>query len=97
MIWLIPNLPVLFFILGVIYGFLHPGREKRLGILKKSIGIGVILGIIFGSIFAFFLPGLFGILALGATVLAFVFLVLSIAVPFVIGTIVGDLIEGLLK
>ncbi len=92
----IPNIPLLAFLLGIVYGVLHPGREDRIGMLKKSIGIGVLLGLIFGILIALFLPGILSVFALGITVFAFLVLVLSIAIPFVIGTLIGDIIESLL-
>ena len=93
----IPNLPLIFFILGVIYGLVHPGREDRLGMLKKSIGIGFLLGLVFGILIAMFLPGILSIFAVGMSIVAFTMLVLTIAIPFIIGTILGDLIELLIR
>ncbi len=93
----IPNLPLIFFILGVIYGLLHPGREDRLGMLKKTIGIGFLLGLIFGILIAIFLPGILSLFAVGVSIVAFTMLVLTIAIPFIIGTILGDLIELLIR
>ena len=93
----IPNLPLIIFILGVIYGLIHPGREDRLGMLKKSIGIGLLLGLIFGLLLALFLPGIFSIFAVGMSVIAFTMFVLTIAIPFIIGTLFGDLIERLIR
>ncbi len=92
----IPNLPLIFFILGVIYGLFHPGREDRLGMLKKSIGIGFLLGLIFGLLIAMLLPGVLSLFAVGLSVIAFTILVLTIAIPFIIGTLLGDLIERLI-
>ncbi len=93
----IPNLPLIFFILGVIYGLVHPGREDRLCMLKKSIGIGFLLGLIFGVLIAIFLPGILSLFAVGISIIAFTMLVLMIAIPFIIGTIFGDLIERLIR
>lgn len=93
----VPNLPLVFFILGVIYGFLHPGKENRIGMLKKTLGIGFLLGLIFGLLIAIFLPGILSLFAVGMSVVTFTMLVLTIAIPFIIGTIFGDLIESLLK
>ena len=92
----IPNLPLIFFILGVIYGLVHPGREDRLGMLKKTIGIGFLLGLVFGILIAIFLPGILSLFAVGMSIVAFTMLVLTIAIPFIIGTILGDLIELLI-
>ena len=93
----VPNLPLVFFILGVIYGIIHPGREDRIGMLKKAVGIGIFLGLIFGFLIAIILPGILSLFAVGMSVVAFIILVLTIAIPFIIGTIFGDLIESLLK
>ncbi len=91
-----PNLAVISFVLGVVYGLLHPGKENRFGMIRKAIGIGILIGIVFGLIVALFLPGFLGFLFLGVSVLSFVIFVLLIAIPFVLGTIVGDIIEALL-
>ncbi len=39
---------VIVFLLGVIYGFLKPGKEDRWYLFKKAIKIGVALGIVVG-------------------------------------------------
>ncbi len=93
----IPNLPLVFFILGVIYGFLHPGKEDRIKMLKKTLGIGFLLGLIFGLLIAIFLPGILSLFAVGMSIVAFTMLILTIAIPFIIGTIIGDLIESLFR
>ena len=90
------NLAVVSFVLGVVYGLLHPGKENRLGMIKKAMGIGILLGIIFGLTLAFFLPGFLGVLVIGVSVVGFIVFVLMIALPFVVGTIVGDIIEALI-
>ncbi len=89
-------LPTLFFILGVVYGYLHPGKENRIGMLKKAIGIGVLLGIVFGFVAMFLLPGILGVFVMGVSVIAFVIAVLMVAIPFIVGTIFGDLLEHIL-
>jgi len=99
LLWMImpfPNLAVISFVLGIVYGLLHPGKENRFGMIKRAIGLGVLLGILFGLLFAIFLPGFLGVLFLGVSILSFVMFVLLIALPFVIGTIVGDIIEALI-
>ena len=78
-------IPLISFILGVIYGVLHPGREDRLHILKKSVFVSVMLCLILGISTAVFLPD---ILAMAVFILA---------IPFILGTMLGDLIESLLK
>ena len=90
MLWLLA------FLLGVIYGFVNPGRENRWNIIKKSLGIGVFLGIILGLIFAILLPPA-GIFLAGFTVIGVVLFVLYFTVLFVLGTIVGDILESLIR
>ncbi len=89
-------LPTIFFILGVVYGYLHPGRENRIGMLMKATGLGVLLGIIFGLPAMFILPGMLGVFVIGMSAIAFVIAVLMVAIPFIIGTFFGDLLERIL-
>jgi len=82
--------------LGVIYGFAHPGKENRWKIIKKSLAIGIILGLILGLIVAVLLPPV-GVIFAGFTVIGVVLFVLYFTVLFVIGTIVGDILESLIR
>ena len=50
-------LEILAFIIGLIYGYVKPGKEKRWELFKKGIIYGIILGIIFGFI-GLFIGGL---------------------------------------
>jgi len=95
-VFVFPNFAVVAFVMGIIYGLLYPGKENRLRLLKKAVGLGIILGIIVGLLSAIFLPGLLGILAIGASIFAFVIFILYFAIFFIIGTFDGDLIRGLL-
>ncbi|MFZ2070806.1 MAG: hypothetical protein WAV32_04265 [Halobacteriota archaeon] len=80
---------ILAFIIGLVYGYVKPGKEKRWDLFKKGIVYGIILGIIFGII-AFFVGGLFFFVA-GATGMFIEVVVLVII--FIIGTFVGDILE----
>jgi uncharacterized membrane protein len=53
---MIPIFEILAFIIGLVYGYVKPGKEKRWDLLKKGIIYGVILGVIFGLI-GFFVGG----------------------------------------
>jgi uncharacterized membrane protein len=82
---------ILIVIIGIIYGYIKPGKEDRSALLKKGIVIGIILGAIMVIL------GLFGgrgILLLGSLVGAAVFIeVIILAVLFIIGTYIGDMLE----
>ena len=90
MLWLLS------FLLGVIYGFINPGKEDRWNIIKKSLAIGVVLGLLLGLIVAVLLPPV-GIIFAGFTVIGVILFVLYFTVLFVIGTIVGDILESLIR
>ena len=85
------TLEILIIIIGIIYGYMKPGKEDRWALLKKGVVIGIVLGAIM------VLLGLFGgreILLLGGLVGMVVFIeVIILAVLFVIGTYIGDMLE----
>ncbi len=85
------TLEILIIIIGIIYGYMKPGKEDRSALLKKGVVIGIVLGAIM------VLLGLFGgreILLLGGLVGMVVFIeVIILAVLFVIGTYIGDMLE----
>ena len=77
------------FVLGIIYGYVSPGRENRGALLRKGLIIGVVLAIILVAV------GLF----VGGTIMALsgmaVFIeVVILTVLFIIGTWIGDWLEG---
>ena len=41
-------LEILAFIVGLVYGYVKPGKEKRWELLKRGFVYGIILGLIFG-------------------------------------------------
>ena len=77
--------------IGAIYGYLKPGKENRMELLKKGVLIGIILGLV--------LTG-FGMLVnikfllLSSIVGLFMFVeVVILAVLFILGTFIGDWLE----
>jgi predicted permease len=84
---------ILAFIIGLIYGYVKPGKEKRWELLKKGILYGIILGIIFGFI------GLFigGLIYSAATAIGMFITVIILVVIFIIGTFIGDILEVAIK
>jgi predicted permease len=81
------------FIIGLVYGYAKPGKEKRWELFKRGTVYGIALGIIFGLI-GFFVGGplLFAASALGIFVN-----VVILVIVFIAGTFIGDLLEVALK
>ena len=85
-------LEILIIIIGIIYGYMKPGKEDRSTLLKKGVVIGIILGAI---MVVLGLIGGGGLLLLGSLAGAVVFIeVIILAVLFIIGTYIGDMLEG---
>ena len=77
------------FVLGIIYGYVSPGKENRGTLLRNGLIIGVVLAIILVAV------GLF----VGGTIMtlsgmAMFIEVVILTVLFIIGTWIGDWIEG---
>lgn len=85
------TLQILIMVIGIIYGYMKPGKEDRSALLKKGVVIGivlaaimVILGLIVGK----------GMLLLGGVAGVAVFIeVIILAVLFIAGTYIGDMLE----
>ncbi len=85
---------ILTFILGIIYGYAGPGKEDLGMVLRNGLLIGIALGILFVIVGLLVSPGL---LVLGAWTVsaAMIFLeVVILTVLFIIGTWIGDWLEG---
>ena len=84
---------ILAFIIGLIYGYVKPGKEKRWELFKKGIIYGIILGIIFGFI------GLFigGLIYSEATAIGMFITVLILVLIFILGTSIGDISKVAIK
>ncbi|VVB53141.1 Uncharacterised protein [uncultured archaeon] len=85
------TLEILIVIIGIIYGYMKPGKEDRSALLKRGVVIGIILGAIMVVL------GLLGgrtMLLLGSLAGVAVFIeVIILAVLFIIGTYIGDMLE----
>ncbi len=85
------TLEILIIIIGIIYGYMKPGKEDRWALLKKGVVIGIVLGAIM------VLLGLLGggaMLMLGGLAGVGIFIeVIILAVLFIIGTYIGDMLE----
>ena len=86
------TLEILIIVIGIIYGYMNKGKEDRSAILKKGAIIGIILGaimVVLGMI------GGGGILLFGSLAGVYIFIeVIILAVLFIIGTYIGDMLEG---
>jgi len=85
---------VLAFIIGLIYGYVKPGKEQRWELFKKGIMYGIILGVIFGLI-GFFVSGR-PLLFVAGTIGIFIDVIILVII-FIIGTFIGDILEAAVK
>lgn len=81
-------------IAGLIYGYVKPGKEDKMSLLKKGSMIGLALGVIFSLLGLFAGAGL--LLAVG-TVVDVLIAVIYLTIIFIIGTFIGDWLEIKLK
>jgi hypothetical protein len=94
-------LELLVFIIGLVYGYAKPGKEDRWALLKKGAIYGIILGVVFGLI-GFFAGSYLGSVAggllffAGSTIFIFISVVILVII-FIVGTFIGDALEGILK
>ncbi len=90
---MIPILEILAFIVGLVYGYVKPGKEKRWELLKRGFVYGIILGLILG-----FIDLLRGGLVLSVkTTIGTLIEVVILTIMFIIGTFFGDLLETVVK
>jgi Mg/Co/Ni transporter MgtE len=87
------TLDLLVFIAGVVYGYMSPGKEDKMKLLKKGLKIGVITGIVFGLLSLF----MGGFLFFGATLIGFIIVIAIYTIIFIAGTIIGDFLESKIK
>jgi len=90
---MIPILDILAFIIGLVYGYVKPGKEKRWELLKRGFVYGIILGLILGFI-DLLMGGL--VLSVGTAIRTFIEVVI-LTIMFIIGTFFGDLLETVVK
>ncbi len=86
---------------GIIYGYLKPGREDRVALLKNGLIIGIVMGLVvlvFGMLVDSRILSYSGEGMMIGLVGMFVFvMVVIIAVLFILGTFVGDWLEEKMK
>ena len=77
------------FVLGIIYGYTSPGRENRGALLRKGLIIGIVLGLIL-TVLGTFVGG--AVMVLGGAAIFIEVVILTVL--FIIGTWIGDWLEG---
>ncbi len=81
----------LVFLVGILYGWMTPGRQDKTRLFMNGLWIGLVLAIVLA---------LLGVLLsapavpLGVNVVGVVLSVLLLTVLFIVGAWLGDLIEG---
>lgn len=79
------------FFVGIAYGYLKPGKQDKLDILKTGVIVGILLAVVF-ALLGFALnydPLGFGATGIVGSIVAFVVL----TVVFIIGVFIGDWLE----
>ncbi len=86
-------LEILTFFLGIIYGYSRKGREDLIGILKAALKFAIILGIVLAVVSFLAFPHPAVIFVAGIGFFALLFIILYFAVIFLVGVVVGDVLE----
>ncbi len=90
-------LEILNLILGIVFGFVHRGKENYTVLLRNGAVAGLILGILFVLALQYLVPGGSG-LGFGFTGVFGIFLeILAFLIIFIIGVFIGDRIECSLR
>jgi hypothetical protein len=90
-------LELLNFIIGIAFGFFHRGKEDFVGILKNSAIIGLVLGSIFVIVSMFLVPEGISIDVSFLGVYRIFIVIFLFVIIFVMGALIGDWLEGVLK
>ncbi len=82
------------FIVGLIYGYVNPGKEKKGELFKKGAKIGVGLAVVLALLNLLLGGGLLSIAAGGSLI---IIAIVYLTVMFIVGTIAGDWLEEKFK
>jgi len=88
------SIDMLALVIGVVYGYVKPGKTEKMELLKKGAMYGAVLGVVL-SVLNLLTSG--RILAVPATILFSVIAIVYLTVFFVIGAWIGDFLEVKLK
>src|SRR5687767_14635413 len=84
---------LLTFVIGLLYGWLSPGRENKMRLLRNGVIFGLLLAIVLGLIGFFTGYSPLGV-GSGRDMLSLFVSVVILTLLFVLGAWIGDLIEG---
>jgi len=90
-------LEILDLIIGIVFGFIHKGREDYTGLLRNSAICGIFVGVLFVLLSTFLFPGTTSIIGGAFGVFSIFVVIIIYVIIFIIGAFIGDLIEGRLK
>lgn len=87
-------LEILNLLIGIVFGFIHRGKENYTNLLKNGALAGLLLGIIFVLAAEFLVPGWESIGAFGFPGVLGIFIeILLFLIIFIAGVFIGDRIE----
>lgn len=81
-------------VVGILYGWLSPGRQQRMQLFKTGLLIGVVLGLALALLGYFYGANPLG---LGVGFLDILISVVVLTLLFILGTWIGDLLERATK
>jgi hypothetical protein len=81
-------------IVGAIYGYVNPGKEDKMKILKNGLKWGVMIGVVL-AVLNLLLGG--GFLMAGAGLIGSIIAIVYLTIFFIIGAFIGDFLEGKFK
>jgi hypothetical protein len=90
-------LELLNLVMGIVFGFVHHGKEDYTGIIRNGAIAGIVLGIIFVLIAMFLVPGSTSIDISFLGVLGIFIEIAIFVIIFIIGAFLGDRLERTLK
>jgi predicted membrane protein len=80
-------------IIGIVYGYMTPGRQDKMALFKKGVLIGIVLAVLFALVgYVTNTDPLGG--GLGTGVIGVLISIVFLSIAFVIGAWIGDWIEG---
>ncbi len=88
---------ILDLIIGIVFGFIHKGKEDYSGLLRNSAICGLVVGIIFVLLSAFLFPETTSIIGGAFGTFSIFVIIIVYVIIFIIGAFIGDLIESRLK
>lgn len=91
-------LELLDFIMGIAFGYFHPGKEDYKGLIRNGGILGLAIGCIFVLVSVFVSPGSASIGAgLPGGALGFFLEIIFFVILFIFGAFLGDMLEGVRK